>query len=289
MTKIHSTFLASLAGIFLLNSAIVCAQGAKIVLGTKVEKHVMQNERDHFAFHDGQVWAQIELKPSTDGDVTFVWTRDGQPYGEFKTATKQSDRYRTQSFVTARPGKWHVAVKSQENVVLAEKAFVVDGAASVDGSMASTSQDAKRAPKAKEKIDSKKVSGINDALKAMNPTNETPSVKADEKSPAKPVEAKPVDVKAPETKADAKKDLSKDKTKAADKAVDVKPVEAKPVDTKAPEAKADLKKDSSKDKAKATDKPVDAKPAEVKPADAKVASEKAPKGKADEKPASPKA
>lgn len=220
MTKIRSTFLASLAGIFLLNTALVCAEGAKLTLGTKVEKHVVQNERDHFAFHDGQVWAQVELKPSTDGHVTFVWTRDGKPYTEFKTATKNSDRYRTQAFVTARPGKWHVAVKSDANVVLAEKDFIVDG---VDSSMTSKPNDTKATPKipvkVDEKADTQKVSGINEALKAMNPTDSKPEVKADGK-PA------------------AKAEASSEKASAnAAKPVDAKPVDAKPADVKPTDAK----------------------------------------------------
>jgi hypothetical protein len=221
MTKIRSTFLASLAGMLLLNTAVVYAGSAKLALGTKVEKHVVQNERDNFAFHDGQVWAQIELKPSTDGQVTFVWTRDGKPYSEFKVTTKKSDRYRTQAFVTARPGKWHVAVKSDANVVLAEKDFVVDG---MDGSMTSKSHDAKTEPKArKENVDTKKVSGINEALKAMNPTDAKPEAKADEK-PA------------------VKSESSPEKVKAADKAADAKPTDAKPANKK----EADLKPASPK-------------------------------------------
>lgn len=211
MKKIRSTFLASLAGIFLLNSALVYAGGAKLVLGTKVEKHIMQNEGDNFAFHDGQVWAQIELKPSTNGNVTFVWTRDGKPYSEFKAATKKSDRYRTQAFVTTRPGKWHVAVKSDANVVLAEKSFVIDG---MDGSTSS-----KEAPKAeKENVDTKKVSGINEALKAMNPTDAKTEAKADEK-PAVRSESSP------------------EKAKKAGKANDAKSTDTKPANKKEADVK----------------------------------------------------
>lgn len=254
MTKIRSTFLASLAGIFLLNTAVVYAGGAKLVLGTKVEKRVLQNERDHFAFHDGQVWAQIELKPSTDGHVTFVWTRDGKPYSEFKSTTKRSDRYRTQAFVTARPGKWHVAVKSDANVVLAEKDFVVDG---VDGSMTSKPHDVKETPKAaqkaEEKADTQKVSGINEALKAMNPA-----------------ETKPAD--KPAVKADTSP--KKVKTDTGSKATDVvKPTDVKPADVKPAKAKL------------AETKPVDGKQVDVKPTDAKPTNPK----DADVKPAAPKA
>lgn len=275
MTKIRTTFLASLAGVFLLNTALVCAEGSKLVLGTKVEKYVMQNERDHFAFHDGQVWAQIELKPATDGHVTFVWTRDGKPYSEFKATTKQSDRYRTQSFVTARPGKWHVAVKSQENVVLAEKDFVVDGMDGMDNGMASKSHDAKKASKTTENTDSKKVSGINDALKAMTPSGEKPAVKVDEKSAAK-VDVASEKAKAPEVKKDAKPESSK--PKASDKAVEIKPTDAKAANVKPTDARpADVKATEAK--------PVENKAVPEKSTDAKADS----KMKADEKPASPKA
>jgi hypothetical protein len=232
MTKIRSTFLAGLAGIFLFNTALVCAQGAKLTLGTKVEKRVVQNERDRFAFHDGQVWAQIELKPSTDGHVTFVWTRDGKPYSEFKSTTKRSDRYRTQAFVTARPGKWHVAVKSDANVVLAEKNFVVDG---VDGSMTSQPHDTKATSKVvqkvEEKADTQKVSGINEALKAMNPTDPKPEVKTADK-PAVKVEASP---KKAKTDANAKTDSKPSDTA---KPVDAKPAGAKTTDAKPVDAKA---------------------------------------------------
>lgn len=240
MTKIRSTFLASLTGIFLLNTALVCAESAKLVLGTKVEKHVVQNERDHFAFHDGQIWAQIELKPSNDGHVTFVWTRDGKPYTEFKATTKKSDRYRTQAFVTARPGKWHVAVKSDANVVLAEKDFVIDG---VDESMKPTSNNAKVALKTEEKEVTKKVSGINEALKAMNPTEQKPEAKADPKktADAKPVDAKPADTKPMDAKPS---DTKATDSKAPDnKATDVKPMDAKPTaDAKSTDTKPALPK-----------------------------------------------
>ena len=232
--------MASLAGIFLLNTALVCAESAKLTLGTKVEKHVVQNERDHFAFHDGQVWAQVELKPSTDGHVTFVWTRDGKPYTEFKTATKRSDRYRTQAFVTAHPGKWNVAVKSDANVVLAKKDFVVDGVDGVDGSMTSQSHGTKATPKAapkvaqkvEEKADTQKVSGINEALKAMNPTDPKPEVKTADKQAVKAAAS-------PEkAKADANADIKPaNAAKPADaKPADMKPAEAKPVDVKATDA-----------------------------------------------------
>ncbi len=262
MTKIRSTFLASLAGMLLLDTALVYAGGAKLVLGTKVEKHVMQNERDNFAFHDGQVWAQIELKPSTDGNVTFVWTRDGKPYSEFKVATKKSDRYRTQAFVTARPGKWHVAVKSDANVVLAEKNFVIDG---MDSNTASKPRDEKAAPKSEKKdVDTKKVSGINEALKSMSPADAKPETNAG---------AKPV-VKS---KASAKK------AKTADKTADVKPADAKPTDVKPADAKPTDAKPADVKPANA--KPTDAKPADVKPTDVKPASKK----EADVKSASPKA
>jgi len=177
MKTIRPTFLASLAGVFLLNTALVSAEGAKIVLGTKVEKHIMQNERDNFASHDGHVWAQIDLKPSTDGHVTFVWTRDGHPYSEFKATTAQGDRYRTHAYVTARPGKWHLAVMSEANVVLAEKDFVVDGDASHphDAAHANTLH---KADAAKE---TKPAMGITEALKAINPTD----TKSEEKAVAK--------------------------------------------------------------------------------------------------------
>lgn len=289
MTKIRSTFLASLAGMLLLNTALVYAGGAKLVLGTKVEKHVMQNERDNFAFHDGQVWAQIELKPSTDGNVTFVWTRDGKPYSEFKAATKKSDRYRTQAFVTARPGKWHVAVKSDANVVLAEKNFVIDG---MDSDTASKPRDEKAAPKSEKKdvdakkkdVDTKKVSGINEALKSMSPTDAKPETNAG---------AKP----AVKSKASAKK------AKTADKTADAKPTDAKPADVKPTDANpAGVKPtDANPTDAKPTDvtpadvtpadtnptdaKPTDAKPADVKPTNVKPANKK----EADVKSASPKA
>ncbi|MES2607565.1 MAG: DUF2914 domain-containing protein [Pseudomonadota bacterium] len=244
MKKIRSAFLASLAGMFLLNTALVCAEGSKLVLGTKVEKHVMQNERDHFAFHDGQVWAQIELKPSTDGHVTFVWTRDGKPYTEFKTATKKSDRYRTQAFVTAHPGKWHVAVKSDANVVLAEKDFSVDGMDGVTEGLSPTNAIQK---KSKEKADikppvkdeTKTVSGINEALKALNPTDSKPEVKANEK-PAAKSEPSPEKVKVNES---LKTNNQATYTKSADaKPTDAKPGDAKPTDGKSVNTKeADVK------------------------------------------------
>ncbi|MES2252702.1 MAG: DUF2914 domain-containing protein [Pseudomonadota bacterium] len=231
MKTIRSTFLASLAGVFLLNTALVCAEGAKLVLGTKVEKHIVQNERDHFAFHDGQVWAQIELKPSTDGHVTFVWTRDGHPYSEFKTPTKHSDRYRTHAFVTARPGKWHVAVKSEADIILAEKDFVIDGDIDHphDAIHTHTVQKADTV-KAATKETEKPVSGITEALKAINPTdtkseekaNPKPSAEVKKAHPAK-VETKPATV---QTKAvESNIDIASGKVDA--KVSDIKPATPK--------------------------------------------------------------
>ena len=302
MTKIRSTFLASLAGMLLLNTALVYAGGAKLVLGTKVEKHVMQNERDNFAFHDGQVWAQIELKPSADGNVTFVWTRDGKPYSEFKVATKKSDRYRTQAFVTARPGKWHVAVKSDANVVLAEKNFVIDG---MDSDTSSKPRDEKAASKSEKKdVDAKKVSGINEALKSMSPADAKPETNAgakpavkskasekkakmaDKTADAKPADVKPTDAKPTDVKPTDAKPAD---TKPADtKPTDAKPADAKPADVKPTDAKpTDAKPTDAKPAdVKPTDvKPTDAKPADVKPTDVKPANKK----EADVKSASPKA
>ena len=249
MKKIRSTLLASLAGMLLLNTAPVCAEGAKLILGTKVEKHVMQNERDHFAFHDGHVWAQIELSPATDGHVTFVWTHNGHPYTEFKATTKQNNRFRTQAFVTARPGKWHVAVKSDANVVLAEKDFVVEGMDNAHET-ASVSPVKKKVEKVQQKSaatdEEKNISGITDALRAINPTP------ADVKKADAPVAAKSsakIAVKAGEKLADSKP-------------VDTKPADSKPVDTKPADQKpADQKPVDAK--------PVDAKPVDVKPVDTK--------------------
>ncbi len=187
---INSGICLGLASAFLLNMQIVSAAQSKLVLGTKVDKHVMQNEKEHFAFHDGKVCAQIALQPSHDGKVTFVWKRDGHPYTEFTTVTKQSMRYRTHACVTARPGKWHVVVKDADKV-LAERSFVVDGDAAakqdkpkvtapvvaekvVKAEMPKTDKPKMDKPKdvvAPVEADKAKASGISEALKAIEPTD----------------------------------------------------------------------------------------------------------------------
>jgi hypothetical protein len=187
---INSGICLGLASAFLLNMQIVSAAQSKLVLGTKIDKHVMQNEKEHFAFHDGKVCAQIALQPSHDGKVTFVWTRDGHPYTEFTTVTKQSARYRTHACVTARPGKWHVVVKDADKV-LAERSFVVDGDAApkqdkpkliasvvaekvVKAEKPKTDKPKMDKPKdvvAPVEADKAKASGIGEALKAIEPTD----------------------------------------------------------------------------------------------------------------------
>jgi hypothetical protein len=193
MKQIKLSLRLGLAGILLAHMPLAFAENAKLVTGTKVEKHVVQNEGYHFAFHDGQVWAQVELKPSTDGHVTFVWTRDGHPYHELKLTTKKADRYRVAGYVTARPGKWHVAVKSDANVVLAEKDFVVEGVdagthkPNVDssGHKSSAAHVAKKGTTTAaghENEADKPKSSIVGALKAINPTETKADAKADAKA-----------------------------------------------------------------------------------------------------------
>ena len=242
MKHMRTALCLSLTGMLLFAAPHANASGAKLVLGTKVEKHVIQNERDHFAFHDGQVWAQIEIKPSVDGHVTFVWTRDGHPYSEFKVITKQSPHYRTQAFVTARPGKWHVAVKSDANAVLAEKDFVVDGVEQHHNVLSKPEADvlnhAEKSPATQEKV----VSGVTtEASKAIHPT----APKLEAKNSDKPADAKP----------------------AAEKSVELKPVELKPAETKPAETKpAEIKPTETKP---AETKPTETKPAKTKPIDLK--------------------
>jgi hypothetical protein len=177
MKQIKLSFCLGLAGLFLTHTSVTFAENAKLVTGTKLENRVMQNQGDHFAFHDGRIWAQVELKPSDDGHVTFVWTRNGHPYHELKVATKKSDRYRVAGYVTALIGKWHVAVKSDDNHIVAEKDFVV-GAENYNEE--SELNDSGTTDHAKKEIDKEDLSvskknkkpkvGMAGALKAISPS-----------------------------------------------------------------------------------------------------------------------
>lgn len=94
-------------------------------LGTKVDHHVVQDEKTDFSTADKEVCAQISLVPSHDGKVTFVWTKDDVKRLSLSLPVKESARYRTHSCVKTKPGQWHVAVLDEANVTLAEKTFHV--------------------------------------------------------------------------------------------------------------------------------------------------------------------
>ena len=255
----NSVICLGLASAFLLNMQIVCAEQAKLILGTKVDNHVMQNEKSRFAFHDGKVCAQIALQPSHDGNVTFVWMRNGSPYAEFTTATKQSMRYRTHACVTARPGKWHVAVKDA-NTVLVEKDFIVDGDVASKQEKPKTvapvavektvkaekpKTDKLKMDKPKDVIvpieaDKTKTSGIGEALKAIEPTDSEKLASAQKATAAQKTALDGTDSEKSMPKADVVKSID---VKAIElKTPDAKVVEAKSAEVKVVESTKDLAK-----------------------------------------------
>jgi hypothetical protein len=149
-----------------------------------------------------------------------------------KVATKQSPHYRTQAFVTARPGKWHVAVKSDTNVVLAEKDFIVDGIEQHHNVLSKPEAEAQNHAEKSPATQEKAVSGVTtEASKAIHPT--APKLEAKNSD-------KLADVKADEKSKDG---LTKNSDKSADakpvdeKLVEVKPAETKPTETKSVELK----------------------------------------------------
>lgn len=180
MNQTCFSMCVSLVSVFLMNISCLYADEVKLALGTKIDKHELKNKSDNFIYHDGRVWAQAEFTPSKKETVTFVWTRDSKPYVQIKTSIKFSPRYRTQAYVTAHPGVWHVAVKSESGVILAEKNFSIEGRGGiVDTHLKEKPQSENANKKVREKtikvasaptIKEKSVSGIAEALKAINPT-----------------------------------------------------------------------------------------------------------------------
>ncbi|MDP3372177.1 MAG: DUF2914 domain-containing protein [Candidatus Paracaedibacteraceae bacterium] len=201
MNQMHRSLCLALAVISLMIPQSTYAMTSQLSLGTKLEKRELKNQSNHFSIDDGFIWAQLELNPSKNGKVCFIWTLNGKPYTKFNTPIKNSPRYRTQSYVTARTGHWHVTVMSDAKVVLAEKDFIVEGKVMTEKSSSTVIHDksklnfndkAQKAAPTKEKS----VSGIAEALKAISPSDTRIINKSTLKKHATKVSEKPIEKKA---------------------------------------------------------------------------------------------
>lgn len=100
----------------------------EFVLAHQIQEREPKEILENFTLSGAQgqtLYAYARLSAKKPTQISFVWFKEGKEYFHFKANVQPSQRWRTYSSITLKPGDWKVQLVSESHEVLAEHTFTV--------------------------------------------------------------------------------------------------------------------------------------------------------------------